>query len=389
MNTIGTHGVSAMNGLTYTLVQRTSPLRNILEKITSSFWGRYALAIGSFAILLAISLLLSYLNIKVSLTILILVGLVVTAWYGGLGPGILMAVLIVGATVVLQGRPADISPAKYVFAQFSNFALIIFIVVLIHSRKVAEVRLESKSAQLQHLNETLEHRVGERTAELEFANRELESFSYSVSHDLRAPLRAIDSFSEALLDDHENHLDEEGKVFLSNIRGATVTMNQLIDDMLQLATVAQDEINRSYIDLSNIAREVIEDLKQREPDRRVECRIQDGVTAFADERLVRLALSNLIHNAWKFTSKQPAAQISFGMTQTDEQSEFFVRDNGAGFDMAFADKLFRPFERLHSADEFEGTGIGLATVQRVIQKHGGVIRGVSKPGEGAEFVFTF
>ena len=362
--------------------------KNLFERIASTALGRYGLSLGSFAVLLGVSALLSYLDVKVSLTILILVGLVVSTWYGGFGPGILMAVLIVGTSLITQSRPENVSLAKYAFSNFSNFLLIAFIVWLIHSRKVAERRLRRRGLQLQDLNTTLEKRVSERTAELQAANRGLESFSYSVSHDLRAPLRAIDGFSLALLEDYEDKLDEEGKTYLSHVREATVKMNQLIDDMIQLARVTRADLQRSDVNLSQIAREILADLQKKNPDRKVEFSIQDDVSAFADERLVRVALQNLIDNAWKFTSRQSAARIEFGETDGSERSELFVRDNGVGFDMTYADKLFGAFERLHSSNEFEGTGIGLATVQRVIQKHGGMIRGEGEVGKGSQFYFT-
>jgi signal transduction histidine kinase len=363
-------------------------VRNILERISSSFLGRYGLSLGIFAVLLTISAVLSSFGLAINLTILILVGLGITSWYGGLGPGILMAVLIVAATASRQPRPEGVSLAMHAFAHFSNFALIVFIVVLTHSRKMAELRLRKKGLELQRLNATLERRVAVRTSELELANRELEGFSYSVSHDLRSPLRAIEGFSQMLLEDHAHNLDQEGKSYLNNVRGATLEMSQLIDDMLQLASITKGKLKRSEVSLSNIAKEILAELQRREPNRKVEWIVEEGVTASADERLVRIAMQNLIHNAWKFTSKTSMAKIEFGQVRDVEPAEYFIRDNGAGFDMEFADKLFGAFERLHSQDEFEGTGVGLATVQRVVDKHGGLIRGESGPGRGAAFYFT-
>lgn len=369
-------------------VPTTDTGKNILERITSTALGRYGLSIGSFLILVGISAFLTYIGFKISLTILILVGLVVSAWYGGLGPGILMAVLIVATTMLSQPRPPDISIAMYAFGHFSNFALTTFIVWLIHSRKVAEMRLRDKSVQLQDLNHSLERRVAERTTDLEAANRELASFSYSVSHDLRAPLRTIDGFSRVLVEDHEAKLDDDAKGLLENISGAARKMDALIDDLLQLATITKSELKRETVDLSAIANNILSELKAREPLRAVECEIQNGVTAFADERLARIAMQNLLDNAWKFTGKVAGAKVVFGTSDAGGINEFFVHDNGAGFDMRYADKLFRPFERLHSETEFDGTGIGLATVQRVIQKHGGMIRAEGEEGKGSKFYFT-
>lgn len=360
----------------------------VLERISSSVLGRYGLSLGLFAVLIGISASLSYLDFRISLTILILIGLVVTAWYGGLGPGVLMAALIVGATVLTQPKAPDASLAKYVFGHFSNFSLIVFIVWLIHSRKLVETKLVDKGTELQRLNDTLERRVTERTVELQAANRDLESFSYSVSHDLRGPVRAIDGFSGALLEDYEDTLDEDGKGYLRHLRSEAVRMNHLIDDMLQLATVTKSELERSEVDLSRIAHEIIAELQRQDPERSVTHDIEENVTAYADERLVRVALRNLIGNSWKFTSKAGEAKIEFGKLETGGRVEYFVRDNGVGFEMTYADKLFRPFERLHSGNEFDGTGIGLATVQRVIQKHGGEVRGEGSVGKGAVFSFT-
>lgn len=384
---IYTRADSAVDGLIFRITPKKY-LDKLLERITSSSLGRYGLSLGIFAILLGISALLSYLDAKFSLTILILAGLVITGWYAGLGPGILMAVLIVTTTLLTQPRPADASLAKVLFGAFSNLLLIVFIIWLIHSRKVAEIKLTDKGLQLQRLNETLEGRVIERTNELEAANRDLESFSYSVSHDLRAPLRAIDGFSAALREDYGHTLDDEGKFYLDNVRESASRMNLLIDDMMELSRLTRAELKRSDVNLSEIARQILSELQRKNPDRKVECEVQDDLIAFADKRLVHIALQNLLENAWKFTSKCAAAKIEFGMVASLDRPEYFVRDNGAGFDMRYADKLFAAFERLHSANEFDGTGIGLATVQRVMQKHGGSVRGESEVGKGSQFYFT-
>jgi PAS domain S-box-containing protein len=218
----------------------------------------------------------------------------------------------------------------------------------------------------------------------EATSRELEAFSYSVSHDLRTPLRGIDGFSAALLEDYANKLDDTGKDYLNRVRAAAQRMGQLIDDLLELSRVSRQELKREDVDVSAIARAVAEELKRSAAGRSVEVQVADGLHAAGDPRLIRVALENLFGNAFKFTSKVPAASISFGR----EGEVFFVRDNGAGFDMQFADKLFGAFQRLHAKHEFEGTGIGLATVQRIIARHGGKIWATSAPGQGATFRFT-
>jgi signal transduction histidine kinase len=250
------------------------------------------------------------------------------------------------------------------------------------------IQREQAQAELDRLNEELEQRVKQRTAELTAANRELAAFSYSVSHDLRAPLRKIDGFSQALLEDYGHVLEPEAMEYLDRVRAASQQMAQLIDDLLNLSRLTRSEMRRESVDLSAMARSIIADLKQRQPARDVCAQIQEGLAATADERLLRIALSNLLGNAWKFTEKEQKARIEFGMLSDDGCPAFFVRDNGAGFDMAYANKLFGPFQRLHTQDEFEGTGVGLATVQRIVNRHGGRIWAEAAVGRGATFYFT-
>ena len=224
--------------------------------------------------------------------------------------------------------------------------------------------------------------------ELERANNELEAFSYSVSHDLRAPLRAIDGFSQALLADYSDKLDEEGRGYLERVRGATKRMMQLIEDLLSLSKITTASVTRVRVDLTDLARKVLTELGGRDPQRTVTTKVADGLEAQADPRLITVMLENLLGNAWKFTSKQPAATIEVGKEARDGETVYFVRDNGAGFSMEHATKLFAPFQRLHAASDFEGTGIGLATVNRVVARHGGRVWAEAKLGQGATFLFT-
>jgi signal transduction histidine kinase len=220
------------------------------------------------------------------------------------------------------------------------------------------------------------------------ANRELEAFSYSVSHDLRAPLRSINGFSLALLEDYAEKLDEQGKDYLKRVRAASQRMAQLIDDLLNLSHVTRSEMRHETVDLSALSRAIAAELQRTQPERQVTFVIAPGLVASGDVRLLRVVLENLLGNAWKFTGKHPTAKIEFGVTQHDGRPTYFVRDDGAGFDMAFGDKIFGAFQRLHSMTEFEGTGIGLATVQRIIHRHGGQVWAEGAVEQGATFHFT-
>ncbi len=238
------------------------------------------------------------------------------------------------------------------------------------------------------LNTALERRVSERTAQLQASNRELEAFSYSVSHDLRAPLRSINAFSELVREDYGDKLDDQGRQYLSIVRDASEQMSRLIDDLLHLSRVTRGEMRRQPLDLSTLARTIIADLQRLDPKRQVEVVIAPDLKVNGDERLLRIALENLLNNAWKFTGKQPHARIEIGMITEEGRPVYFVRDNGAGFDMSFAGRLFGAFQRLHSNADFPGHGIGLATVQRIITRHGGRIWAESAIDQGATFFFT-
>jgi PAS domain S-box-containing protein len=237
---------------------------------------------------------------------------------------------------------------------------------------------------VQKLNEDLK----QRAAQLEAANKELEAFSYSVSHDLRAPLRSIDGFSHVLLEDYSEQLPDEGRNYLERVRAAAQRMAVLIDDLLNLSRVTRSAVQPRFINLSKMAEEIIQSLREAYPNRQVTIPITPDMMVEADPHLIHIVLENLLSNAWKFTAKQENAVIEFGQMNRTKERTFYVRDNGVGFDMAYADKLFGVFQRLHSISEFPGTGVGLATVQRIVSIHGGRIWAESAEGKGATFYFT-
>ena len=242
--------------------------------------------------------------------------------------------------------------------------------------------------EVQQYATRLEERVAERTAALAAVNKELEAFAYSVSHDLRAPLRSLDGFSQALLEDYAGRLDATAQDYLRRVRAGSQRMGRLIDDILKLSRLTRAEMQWERIDLSALAHEIATELHQTQPERQVDLIITEGVAVNGDARLLRVVLENLLGNAWKFTIRQACARIEFGYTEVGGEPVCFVRDNGAGFDVAYADRLFGAFQRLHSATEFEGTGIGLATVQRIIHRHGGRVWAEGVVNQGATFYFT-
>jgi PAS domain S-box-containing protein len=242
--------------------------------------------------------------------------------------------------------------------------------------------------EISRLNADLEQRVAERTVQLEVANKELEAFSYSVSHDLRAPLRVVDGFCTILLDRYGPQFDAQGRHYLQRVREGAQRMDELINDLLALSRISRSEMSRQSVDLSALVRTIAADLRKTQPARQVEFIIADDVVVEGDGGLLRAALENLLGNAWKYSSKHPTARIEFGVSHQDGPLVYFVRDDGAGFDMAYVGKLFGAFQRLHAADEFEGTGIGLATVQRIIHRHGGRVWAEGAVEHGATFYFS-
>jgi signal transduction histidine kinase len=249
-----------------------------------------------------------------------------------------------------------------------------------------------RQAQLLRQSEQAARELAETRAELvrdlEHKNRELESFSYAVSHDLRAPLRRVDSFGRALQETEAAALTDTGRRFLERMREASQQMSQLIDDVLHLSRVTRAEVRDQEVDLSAIVTHVLERMHEAEPERPVEIKVRPGLVVSGDGQLLRVALQNLLENAWKFTSREPVARIEFGVSQLSGEPAYFVRDNGVGFDMTYVGRLFGPFQRLHLANDFPGTGIGLATVQRIVHRHGGRIWAEGMIGQGAIFHFT-
>jgi signal transduction histidine kinase len=283
------------------------------------------------------------------------------------------------ATLKKFNKGAESNLPAFVLASGIGVSLVLFGIswMLVRSRLLAE----DASKDLEDANR-----------ELEGANRELETFSYSVSHDLRAPLRTIDGFSQILQEDYENVLDDEGLDYLGRVRAASGHMATLIDDLLDLSRVSRRPLRREPVDLTRLATEIVEDLSAAQPERNVEFVAGKDIKAFGDVSLLKVALENLLGNAWKFTEREEEARIEFGADRRPRPGflapVYFVRDNGAGFDQAYADKLFGAFQRLHGQDEFEGTGIGLATVARIIHRHGGRVWAEGEVGEGATFYFT-
>jgi light-regulated signal transduction histidine kinase (bacteriophytochrome) len=302
---------------------------------------------------------------------------------------------------LLAARTADASSARHwVWGSFTvafalDFLLLVAAFELLVRTGQARERIEASSQEIEVLNrqlteanEVLESRVAERTRELASSNEELEAFSYSVSHDLRAPLRTIDGFSLALEEDFAEKLDAQGRDYISRVRNGVQRMGTLIDSLLQLSRVTRSDVQRERVDLSQLATLVFREIQVGDREREINWIAQPGVMVEVDPRLMRIALENLIGNAWKFTARTPDATITFGSSSQNGKAVYFLRDNGAGFDMNYVDRLFTAFQRLHGEREFKGSGIGLATVSRIIRRHHGSIWAEGEPGKGATFFFT-
>ncbi len=292
-------------------------------------------------------------------------------------------------------RDADGTPIGVIFALWGRPMTIRqdtqALIAIFAGRANAELVRLRRDREIQRLNETLELRVRERTADLQKLAAELDSFAYSVSHDLKSPLRAIDGFTRLLDETMGERLSADERQLLDRVLGSTARMGSLINDLLALARVSQGRLEREAVDLSAMAGQVLQIERQKHPERDIQCRMTPDLWAHCDPRLARIVLENLFANAFKYSCHQVRTEIEWGRSpgQEGQPDLFFVRDNGVGFDMAYADKLFKPFQRLHMPSEFEGTGIGLATVRRIIERHGGVIVGQGRPGEGATFSFNF
>jgi light-regulated signal transduction histidine kinase (bacteriophytochrome) len=269
--------------------------------------------------------------------------------------------------------------------------LLWIVTLLLHYNRLQHeniLQINTKLSESLHRQALTQQELKRQQTQLENANKELEAFAYSVSHDLRAPLRSIDGFSVSLLEDCEHLLNEQGKDYLHRIRTNTKKMSELIDAILRLSRQTRKEIHIEPVDISKTSRMIIERLRTEDPERDVTVSIMDGLHVNGDKELLANVMENLLQNAWKFTKKQPHARIEVGCTQHNGESVYYVKDNGAGFDMSYAEKLFAPFQRLHDEQDFPGIGIGLSTVKRIIQRHGGEIWGEGKPDHGATFYFT-
>jgi signal transduction histidine kinase len=386
-----------------------------MQRTLVNLLWRLGLAFGTIAAAVILTVLLRRFDIAQAAHLapfFFLAAVLACSWVGGYTAGISSVLFALGFATLFSRREFD-------FRQIDPYRMAILLLVsatiswiAAHRRQVennlragveqktAELRTaienlerevqERKAAEeeVRRLNHLLELRVNERTRQLEVSNQELESFSYSVSHDLRAPLRSIDGFSRILMGSCFGKFDDEERALFQRILAATGRMNELIDDLLNLARVTRTPINSEMVDLSGLATRIASDLHKDYPELETKFVIEPGLNAICDSSLAEVVLHNLLENACKFSSQSTSACVEFGATTSKDEHALFVRDNGAGFDPAYKSKLFAPFQRLHRQDEFPGTGIGLATVSRIVHRHGGWISAESEPGKGATFYFT-
>jgi signal transduction histidine kinase len=286
-------------------------------------------------------------------------------------------------------RANRMQTSKGWFFVLVSSALLYFLLSLLQRRNDAAMRaLSASDAEIRHMNAELERRVAQRTEQLEATNRELEAFAYAVSHDLRAPLRSMSGFSQLLQESPTAALDDKSRHYLQRIHEASRRMSALIEDLLSLSRVSRSELTPRPIDLSQLAADAAATVREHYPHRDVELQIEPGLSAHGDSRLLRIALENLLDNAWKYTAHTTEARVEVGSRREEDAHAFYVRDNGIGFDMAYSAKLFGPFQRLHAETQYPGTGIGLVTVQRILARHGGRIWAQAEPNRGATFYFT-
>jgi signal transduction histidine kinase len=279
-----------------------------------------------------------------------------------------------------MGRGYDLGAVDFVFAPV--------VPAILRAKVAVFVELYRAQQELRRYRSQLEMLVEERTTALTAVNRELEAFSYSVSNDLRAPLLAFDGLSQALLEDYGGKLDKKAKDYLLRMRRASERMTSVFDGLQSLFRLTSGEIHREQLDITKLAREIVDEVRTENPDRKVKVQVAEGMTASGDKRLLRILLSNLINNAWKFSGLEEAPKIEVGTETVDGEPRLFVRDNGVGFDMIYAHRLFGAFQRLHSQSDFPGAGIGLATARRIVNRHGGRIWAEGAVGEGATFYFA-
>ncbi len=296
--------------------------------------------------------------------------------------------------IVLDVQLSDLSPRMYVVPMLVGGLFGYLLAKVRVLQKKLQLNLGTLKQHEQQLEEEVQERkevekeLLEKQTRLEELNRDLEAFSYSVSHDLQAPLRSINGFSEILLEENQANLDEAARDYLNRINAASQKMSQLIKALLGLSRASRHKINKQEVELSEMVRQIVDDLMELHPEQNVNVAIEAGMKVFADASLLRVAMNNLLSNAWKFTSKQSTADIKIGTTTKDNEITIYVQDNGVGFNEQDADKLFLTFQRMHGGDEFQGSGIGLATVKRIIQRHAGRVWAESRPGEGATFYFS-